>query len=82
MSKVLLVMNKPNACIDCPVHFTGASGQVWCGKEKRRLLSSDIEIFKPDWCPPKDVPSKYWPVSMNFECGFNACIDEILKDGC
>ena len=58
MSKVLLVMDEPNACIDRPVHFTGASGQVWCGKEKKCLLSDDIETFKPDWCPLKEVPEK------------------------
>lgn len=80
MSKVMLVMDKPNVCIDCPVHFAGISGQVWCGKEKKRLLSDDIEIFKPDWCPLKDVSDKYWPVSTNFERGWNACIDELLKE--
>lgn len=58
MSKVMLIMKNPNACIDCPVHFTGASGQVWCGKEKKRLLSDDIETFKPDWRPLKEVPEK------------------------
>lgn len=80
MSKSILVIDTPDYCINCPCHFAEMSGQVWCGKENKELLSDDIETFKPDWCPLRDLPEKYEPVSMNFEHGFNACIDEILKD--
>ena len=58
MSKSILVIDTPENCIDCPCHFAGMSGQVWCGKENKELLADDIQTFKPDWCPLKDVPSK------------------------
>lgn len=79
MSKSILVIDTPKACIDCPCHFAGMSGQVWCGKENKELLSDDIETLKPDWCPLRDLLEKYEPISMDFERGHNACIDEILK---
>lgn len=34
------------------------TGRVCCGKEGKEFVSDDIETFKPDWCPLKDVPEK------------------------
>lgn len=88
MSKVMLITDKPNACIDCPVHFAD-DRMVWCGKEKKEILAEDFETFKPDWCPLKDVPEKMkvcgkYPqpdgIVPSYKIGFNACIDEILKE--
>lgn len=79
MSKSILVMDTPEACIDCPCHFAEDTGRVWCGKDKKEVLADDIETFKPDWCPAKDLPEKYELVSMDFERGYNTCLDEILK---
>ena len=83
MSKSILVMNTPEACIDCPCHFAEESGKVWCGKEKKELLADDIETYKPDWCPLKEIPRKKPDKAMgewlDFNCGYNACIHEILK---
>ncbi len=56
MSKSILVMDTPEACIDCPCHFTEDTGRVWCGKEKKELLIDDIETYKPTWCPLKEIP--------------------------
>lgn len=92
MSKVILIIDKPNACVDCPFHFEAE--KISTGVFQYKLLfacryaPSDVEDFylenimdeKPDWCPLRDVPDKYSPVSMNFERGWNACIDEILKE--
>lgn len=50
MSKSILVVDTPEACIDCPCHFAGESGMVMCGVEQQELLTDDIETFKPDWC--------------------------------
>lgn len=58
MSKSILVMDTPEVCIDCPCHFTEDTGKVWCGKEQQELLTDDIETFKPDWCPLKELPEK------------------------
>lgn len=84
MSKSILVIDAPNYCIDCPCHFVGMSGQVWCGKENKELLLDDIETFKPDWCPLRDLPGKLDEDIEDYEemyyvGGWNECIDEILK---
>ena len=42
MSKSILVMDTPEACIDCPCHFTEDTGRVGCGKEKKELWIDDI----------------------------------------
>lgn len=26
-----------------------------CGKENKEILTDDIEAFKPDWCPLKEI---------------------------
>lgn len=85
MSKSILVIYTPNYYIDCPCHFAGMSGQIWCGKENKELLADDIQTFKPDWCPLVELPQKMaeesrW-FSEDYVKGRNACIDEILKGG-
>ena len=35
---------------------------------------------KLDWCPLIEIPQKYETVSMNFERGYNACIEELLGE--
>lgn len=80
MSKSILVIDTPKACIDCPCHFSGDTGRVWCGKEKKELLEDDIQIFKPDWCPLQDFESKEDCDYIEAYCnGWNDCIDELLR---
>ena len=88
MSKSILVIDAPRACIDCPCHFAKDTGKIWCGKENKDLLADDIEAFKPDWCPLWDFPQKrdlediekYTGLGADYVWseGYNACIDEIL----
>lgn len=43
---------------------------------------------RPSWCPLKPMPKKvevddcayanYWAMRKGYQCGYNACIDEIL----
>lgn len=73
MSKSILVIDTPESCWGCDLEYGH-----YCGKEKRHIGEGEFETI-PDWCPLRDFPEKYYPVSMNFESGFNACIDEILK---
>ncbi len=54
MSKSILAIDTPTACIDCPCHFADVE-LVWCGIEKKELLADDITSYKPDWCPLVDV---------------------------
>lgn len=85
MSKSFLIIDTPKACIDCPCHFAD-DVMIWCGKEKRELLSDDIQTFKPDWCPLKDIPKKKKYESLSdtnptkaWGNGWNACLEEILN---
>lgn len=85
MSKSILVIDTPNYCIGCPCHFSGMSGRVWCGKENKELLADDIQTFKPDWRPLRDLPEKrnvplqHPQLHHLMADGWNTCIDEILK---
>lgn len=80
MSKSILVIDTPESCETCPLFKRNIDSipEDYCfnGLGKREI--TDLRK-KPDWCPILDLPEKYEPVSMNFERGFNACIDEILE---
>lgn len=79
MSKSILVIDTPECCDYCPVgRIFGMEGQVECMEGKDIRVNNNGRTI-PDWCPLRDLPEKYYPVSMNFESGYNACIDEILK---
>lgn len=90
MSKSILVIDTPEVCCQC--RFSGSDGDVCCLENK---LISEQEYLdkKPGWCPLKEVPEKKPGVKYrgngcfgineamrhNYNMGFNACIDEILK---
>lgn len=82
MSKVILVMDMPMYCIDCPCHFVD-DPSIWCGVVNRDLETNDIEIYKPEWCPLREMPEKaYHPDYCDngrYDRGWNDCIKEILK---
>lgn len=87
MNKSILVIETPDICIDCPCHFAEETGKVWCGRNGKEILADDIEDFKPDWCPLKDIPEKKSEnikevglISSTRNEGWNLCIDEILKE--
>ena len=87
MSKSILVIDTPETCFDCRFCRELHEGMEACCEisdepddiELCRMIEADYCQEKPAWCPLRDLPEKYYPVSMNFESGFNACIDEILK---
>lgn len=83
MSKSILVIDTPERCSTCEFLRRTDEDYCYCGR-----LGFDYQVNeymrstpkgKPDWCPLLDLPEKYEPVSMNFERGFNDCLDEILK---
>lgn len=92
MGKSVLVMETPEHCIDCPCHFAYENGTVWCGKENKELLADDIETFKPDWCPLRNIPKRKYEedegliyddfahLGRQFFEGWNACLDRILNE--
>lgn len=83
MSKAILVIDMPKNCEQCPCFSIGSFYDV-C------RLAQQTKSFKekgiPDWCPLRELPQKKeLYLSINNEkgyCeGYNACIDEILKEG-
>lgn len=80
MSKVMLVMDKQEKCNGCILHGTIIGKQICLAEFKR--VSDENE--KPDWCPLKEVPKKIEKATGDMDyykaVGFNACIDEILKE--
>ena len=81
MSKVMLVMDKPKNCGKCP-----------CFMELRTdfcsVTDEDVSPYgkRPESCPLRPVPEKQKHSSIdnefqsNKKSGYNACIDEILKE--
>ena len=68
MSKAILVMDMPESCAKCPMCKVAT-----CMAKK---------YLKITYCPLKPVPEKVdIPYLATWDCGWNACIDEILKEG-
>ena len=83
MNKSVLVIDTPEACCQCK--FSGSDGDYCCVKENliadRNMISEEEYLNKkPDWCPLIEIPQKYETVSMGYERGYNACIEEMLGD--
>lgn len=78
MSKSILVIDTPETCGQCPCSLEVSTD--CCG-----VNGKDVNFHKkPDWCPLKEAPQKLaeenrW-FSKDYAVGFNACIDEILKE--
>lgn len=87
MSKSILVIDTPESCWGCDLE----NGH-YCGKGGRYIGEEEFETI-PGWCPIRDLPEKKEKIEFqgngcfgineamehNFNMGFNACIDEILK---
>ncbi len=79
MKKSILVIDTPKNCEKCILCSFGNYRGKRCVASDQTIFLRDVE-HKPDWCPLQDMPKKYENVSMNFECGYNACVDEILGE--
>lgn len=80
MSKSILVIDTPEFCAECP--GCDDLGEV-CRAIDKPITDVNGECEKPDWCPlvklPEEKPCKAMGKWLNFNCGYNTCIDEILK---
>ena len=86
MAKAILVMDMPESCFGCNFcHINSDDGEARCQAfEVSRAV--DPETFKkPIWCPLRELPEKK-KLTYNNLCadnkvsGWNACLDEILKE--
>lgn len=89
MSKAILVIDMPKACEDCPLSLdTEKENTNLCRGCEKYSFNPDSRS-RPDWCPLTEVfkkkASKLPPMAdmpmryTNYEKGWNACIDEILR---
>ena len=84
MAKAILVMDMPECCVDC-----------CCGYFERYTKELNLvcgatgedanNVGKPDWCPLRELPEKKERRvgehgERMYRAGFNACLDEILKE--
>ena len=83
MAKAVLVMDMPECCVDC-----------CCGYFERYTKELNLvcgatgedanNVGKPDWCPLRELPEKAnhpdYCDNGRFDKGWNACLDEILKE--
>lgn len=95
MAKAVLVMNDmPECCADCYCGFFERDTKelnLVCGATGEDANN----VGKPDWCPLRELPEKKeefelrkckgsvkgaWKVPLIENKGFNACLDEILKE--
>lgn len=85
MSKVMLIMDKPGNCIKCEFSDRRLDGTLRCTKNKDSS-NTVFGLALPRWCLLKDVPKKREQIEFpkgyydGWNNGFNACIDEILKE--
>lgn len=77
MGRSILVIETPENCEKCQLCSFGNYRAIRCVVNDQAIFLKDIE-HKPSWCPLQNMPEKYKIVSMDFERGYNACIDEML----
>lgn len=89
MGKVILIMDDPKNCMDCPLGELSPDCEVCYGAGK------DLDIMlankKADWCPLKEVPEEidekpvseyeFGSLGKGYEVGWNACLKAILNGG-
>ncbi len=88
MAKAVLVMDDmPECCADCYCgHFERDTKELnlVCGATGEDANN----VGKPDWCPLQELPEKMPEIKSGYEeirktmhrDGWNACLDEILKE--
>ena len=92
MAKAVLVMDMPEqVCQKCTLCYETKDDEYMCCATGKLLPDGE----KPDWCPLRELPEKKeefelreckgsvkgtWKVPLIENKGFNACLDEILKE--
>lgn len=81
MEKAILIIDMPGSCKDC--RFPDPGGDV-CLLLNKDISENEFSVERPNWCPLKIVPKRAYHEnycdSGRYDMGYNACIDEILKE--
>ena len=88
MDKVILVMNDPIRCSNCPLMQSTRKHNTWvCGIPHNNgnvdMVFEPIDIdseARPDWCPLKPAPEEQevWNDDDEWVKGYNNCVREIM----
>ena len=83
MNKVILVIDDPMRCLNCPLAKHIHMGGRICGMGNNAIDIDSKE--RPDWCPLKEAPKKdeeyhllEW--SAGYKKGWNDCINYVTSD--
>lgn len=90
MSKGIIVVDDiPSTCKKCDYCDRSFPSESYCIASMSSIKITAGE--KPDWCPIRKIPAKLEelksPHSLReyqmkgFQCGWNACLNKILKKG-
>ena len=88
MTKAVLVMDMPECCADCQLADDDPSG-LYCVFADDYYDGSDSSEDRASFCPLRKLPEKISELKSGYEdlsksirrMGWNACLDEILKEG-
>lgn len=88
MAKAVLVMDMPECCADCQLADDDPSG-LYCVFTDDYYDGSDSSEDRASFCPLRKLPEKIPELKSGYEdlntsirrVGWNACLDEILKEG-
>lgn len=87
MPKAVLVMDMPECCADCQLADDDPSG-LYCMFADDYYDGSDSSEDRASFCPLRELPEKIPKLKSGYEnlstsirrVGWNACLDEILKE--
>lgn len=82
MSKAILIMDMPKSCCGC--NMCNSNDECILQDEDANFKASDSWEELRKGCPLKELPKKKTHTLHSigaWNSGYNACIDEILKDG-
>ena len=81
MNKVILVMDDPIRCINCPLASYKHMGGWLCSGTQCKPIDIDLKT-RPDWCPLTPAPEEQWEwfddERSDWERGYNNCLREIV----
>lgn len=94
MGKAILIMDMPERCSMCEFLHRTDEDYRYCGRLGFDYQVNEYMMStpkgKPDWCPLKEIPEKKMVrnfsigtddyAQQGYQQGWNACIDEILKE--
>lgn len=84
-----MVMDNPESCFECNFLYCDGDTNLDSCQAREEARSVDSETYKkPDWCPLRELPEKIQELKSGYEdlstsirrVGWNACLDEILKE--